>query len=90
MRVPPVHPAWVIEVERKCLVPGSATEAPYVALSYVYGDYVAPTIDARTLADLQEMNALELPENSKYVLPIVKHTMGLTSALGERSTPTRP
>ncbi|KAK8057250.1 hypothetical protein PG996_011187 [Apiospora saccharicola] len=84
MRIPSARPAWLIDVERKCLVSGSVTDAPYLALSYVYGEHVAPTIDDEKFAELQERNALETPENSEYVLPIVKHAMGLTSVLGER------
>ncbi|KAK7937646.1 HET-domain-containing protein [Apiospora aurea] len=82
----PSRPAWLIDVERKCLVPGSAAEAaPYVALSYTYGEYVAPGIDAETLVALQQANALGLPEtSSEYVPPMVQHAMGLTSVLGER------
>ncbi|KAK8109087.1 hypothetical protein PG984_014888 [Apiospora sp. TS-2023a] len=84
MRIPSVRPAWLIDVGRKCLVSGSVTDAPYLTLTYVYGEHVAPNIDAEKFAELQETNALETLENSEYVLPIVKHAMGLTSVLGER------
>ncbi|KAK8091850.1 hypothetical protein PG997_002211 [Apiospora hydei] len=87
INVSPLRPAWLVDLERKCLVPGSyaAEAAPYVTLSYTYGKYVAPGIDAETLVELQRANALGLPEiTSKYVPPMVKHAMGLTSVLGER------
>ncbi|KAK8096507.1 het-E-1 heterokaryon incompatibility protein [Apiospora kogelbergensis] len=100
-----VRPAWLIDVERQCLVPGSAADTPYLALSYlydgyvrtrmnvltpgvdpivVYGTKVAPHVDSKTLLALQQDGALERPEYLKYVAPIVKHSMGVTLAMGER------
>jgi hypothetical protein len=35
-RLEPARPAWLLDTRRLCLVPGTAN-APYVALSYVWG-----------------------------------------------------
>ncbi|KAI1390059.1 heterokaryon incompatibility protein-domain-containing protein [Hypoxylon trugodes] len=78
------RPAWLIDVERKCLVPGDKCDGPFIALSYRYGEYPPVVIDATVLSTLQQPNALDTPQMSPYVLPIVRHAMYITSIMSER------
>lgn len=48
-----IRPAWLIDVERRCLVQGSSVEGSFVALSYTYGRYKAFHIDTNMLMELQ-------------------------------------
>lgn len=48
-----IRPAWLIDVQRKCLVRGSSIEGPFVALSYTYGRNIAFNIDTNMLVELQ-------------------------------------
>ncbi|UZP45007.1 hypothetical protein NXS19_012819 [Fusarium pseudograminearum] len=52
------RPAWLIDVEQKCLIPGNV-EGNYVALSYTYGNHMGLVIDASILDMLQVPDALE-------------------------------
>ncbi|POR31388.1 Uncharacterized protein TPAR_08365 [Tolypocladium paradoxum] len=83
MKIWPIRPAWLIDVERKCLVPGQVP-GDFVALSYMWGGYTAFTIDADTLARLQEPYALDTPEILEYLPPILQRAVYLTSVIGER------
>ncbi|KAI1017623.1 hypothetical protein LB504_003908 [Fusarium proliferatum] len=83
LRIWHTRPAWLIDVEKKCLVPGNVKE-DYVALSYTYGSHAQALIDASTLAKLQEPHALETPQLSRHVAPIIRNAIYLTSAIGER------
>ncbi|KAI2473125.1 heterokaryon incompatibility protein-domain-containing protein [Annulohypoxylon bovei var. microspora] len=84
LKIWPIRPAWLIDVERNCLVPGQKCDGAYVALSYRYGDHPSFTFDAATLARLQEANALDMPQMSPYISPMIRHAMYVTSVLGER------
>ncbi|KAF4446651.1 hypothetical protein F53441_9692 [Fusarium austroafricanum] len=77
------RPAWLIDVDRKCLVPGGV-DANYVALSYTYGNHIGALIDAETLQKLQLPYALENSDLQEYVPPIIRNATYLTSAIGER------
>ncbi|KAL6924154.1 hypothetical protein FSST1_001428 [Fusarium sambucinum] len=77
------RPAWLIDVDLKCLVPGNV-EGNYVALSYTYGNHMGRPVDASVLAMLQEPDALESPTLSGYVSPIIRNAMFLAAAIGER------
>ncbi|KAF5232574.1 hypothetical protein FAUST_8606 [Fusarium austroamericanum] len=77
------RPAWLIDVEQKCLVPGDVG-GTYVALSYTYGNHVGRLIDASILTMFQLPDALKNPTLSGYVSPIIRNAMFLTAAIGER------
>ncbi|KAL3589558.1 hypothetical protein FPOAC2_11727 [Fusarium poae] len=77
------RPAWLVDVERKCLVPGNV-EGNYIALSYAYGDHSGRLIDSNVLQALQVQNALESPSLSEHMSPIIRNAMFLTAAVGER------
>jgi len=83
MKILPVRPAWLIDVEEKCLVPGGVT-GDYVALSYMYGPHTWLAVDADTLATLQEPYALDTPAISNRLPPIIRRAMHWTSVIGER------
>ncbi|XDG04010.1 hypothetical protein ABKA04_003625 [Annulohypoxylon sp. FPYF3050] len=84
LKIWPTRPAWLIDVERKCLVSGHECDGPYVAVSYRYGGHPSSVLDAAILAKLQEPNALDTPQMSPYLSPMVQHSMYVTSILGER------
>ncbi|KAF4963469.1 hypothetical protein FSARC_8518 [Fusarium sarcochroum] len=78
-----MQPAWLIDVAQKCIVSGNVQER-FVALSYTYGGNKQHFIDFETLDRLQKPGALDMSELSKYVAPIIRHAMYLTTVLGER------
>lgn len=83
LRIWRARPAWLIDVESRCLVPGTV-EGDYVALSYTYGGYVGRLIDDSVLEMLQVPQALETPALSEYVSPIIRNAIHLTTVIGER------
>ncbi|KAG5657619.1 hypothetical protein KAF25_007652 [Fusarium avenaceum] len=83
LRIWHARPAWLIDVERECLVPGNV-EGDYVALSYTYGDHIGRPIDVTVREKLQVPHALKDPSISDYVPAILRSATYLTSAIGER------
>lgn len=80
------RPAWLIDVDEKCLVPGSV-DGPLVALSYMYGrHHEAVRIDKRMLHRLQDPGSLDSTNDvsERLVSPIIRHAMSLTAIIGER------
>ncbi|WXC63232.1 hypothetical protein SNK03_009049 [Fusarium graminearum] len=76
-------PAWLIDVEQKCLVPGDVG-GTYVALSYTYGNHAGRLVDASILDKFQVPGALESPSLSGYISPIIRNAIFLTAAIGEK------
>ena len=83
LKIWPTRPAWLIDIENKCVVSGQCC-GPFVAMSYRWGEHSGFRADTDTMAKLQKPNALESPEISMHLTPIVRHAMYLTSAIGER------
>lgn len=83
MKIWPTQPAWLIDVDNKCIVSGQSCGA-YVALSYRCGEHTGFRVDGNTMTQLRNPNALERPEFSMQLFPILRHAMYLTSAIGER------
>jgi hypothetical protein len=85
MRIWPVQPAWLIDCDNKCVIPGKNGGA-FVALSYRWGEDLAPRprITNDIMAKLQQHGALDSPEMSQYLAPIIKHAIQLSSRIGER------
>ncbi|OJJ06294.1 hypothetical protein ASPVEDRAFT_32602 [Aspergillus versicolor CBS 583.65] len=89
MKVQPVRPVWVIDVQKRCLVPGSGPGCDrYIALSYtIEGEEENPggfkVDDAEMVETLKTPNMIDSPEISQRLPPIIQHAMYLTSALGE-------
>jgi hypothetical protein len=71
------RPAWLIDVERECLVPGNV-EGNYVALSYTYGNHTGRLIDVTVREKLQVSHALKDPSLSDYVPAILRNAIYLT------------
>ncbi|KAF4440791.1 hypothetical protein F53441_12199 [Fusarium austroafricanum] len=70
------RPAWLIDVDRKCLVPGNV-DGGYVALSSAYGGgHIGCPIDADLFEKLQVFNALEDMDLLDY-MPAVIRTAGV-------------
>ncbi|WXC52481.1 hypothetical protein QX201_012138 [Fusarium graminearum] len=76
-------PAWLIDVEQKCLVPGDVG-GTYVALSYTYGNHAGRLFDASILDKFQVPGALESPSLSGHISPIIRNAIFLTAAIGEK------
>ena len=83
MKISPIRPAWLIDTENKCLVSGQCS-GPFVALSYRWGEHSRFSVDADTMAKLRKPNALDSPEIPVHLVPVLRHAMYLTSAIGER------
>jgi hypothetical protein len=83
MRIWPTRPAWLIDIENKCVVPGQ-TGTAFVALSYRWGEDSGFRVHTNTMSKLQKPNALDSPEISEHLPPIIRHAMYLTSVIGER------
>ena len=82
-KISPIRPAWLIDIENKCLVFGQCS-GPFVALSYRWGEHPRFSVDADTIAKLWTANALDSPEISVHLVPILRHAIYLTSVIGER------
>lgn len=83
MKIWNTRPEWLIDIKKRCLIPGHRVTEGFVALSYMYGDYKGFAIDAGMLAALQEPLALDKPEIAELVPPIIYHAMYVASAIGE-------
>lgn len=79
LKVSPVRPFWVVDVEGECIIPGRDCAA-FVALSYRWGNHSWPAVDQEMLTALRKPGALA----TAHLAPIVRHAMSLTLALGER------
>ena len=83
LRVPPVSPAWLVDVTRNCIVPGR-DGVEYVALSYRSGDGAASQLDRGTLTQLQHDGALKNADIWNGLALKIQHAIQLTAAIGER------
>ncbi|KAH7002946.1 hypothetical protein EDB82DRAFT_542701 [Fusarium venenatum] len=81
-RVSPARPAWLIDVQNQCIVPGGDSGS-YVAVSYTYGQHTQPIITSGDFKILQKPFSLQGTEFSTYVSPIIRHAMHLTSSIDE-------
>lgn len=86
MKIWPTNPAGLIDTTRQCMVPGNITSR-FVALSYMYGEGISGNyikVDTTLVRKLQKHNALDSPDISPFIHPIVSRAMKLTMLLGER------
>lgn len=79
LKVSPVRPFWIVDVEGECIIPGRDCAA-FVALSYRWGNHSWPAVDQEMLTALRKPGALA----TAHLAPIIRHAMSLTLALGER------
>ena len=78
-----VHPAYLIDCWRQCLVPAPETSS-YVALSYVWGDAKSFVTRKDNLEQLQQMNALARPDICLQIPRTIRDAIALTEFLRER------
>ena len=83
MKILPTRPAILIDIKNKCLISGQSNGG-FVALSYRWGKHTEFRVNVDNLIMLQKRNALEHPDISPHLTPIIQHAMYLTSILGER------
>lgn len=83
LKIWPTRPSWLIDIENKCIVPGHGCHT-FVALSYMWGKDPGFRFNTAILEKLQLPNALEIPEISIHLAPIIGHAMYLTFSIGER------
>ncbi|KAF5549076.1 heterokaryon incompatibility protein [Fusarium mexicanum] len=83
LKVWPLRPAWLIDVQKQWIVQGHEP-VDYLVISYTYGSHNPPVITSTTFKELQKPFALEASEFCNFVSSIVRHAMYLTSAIEER------
>ena len=83
MKIWSVRPAWLVDAQNQCLVPGTAC-GDYVALSYRWGQPSDHMRHYPNMMDLQEHNALHDSKIAAYLAPVVWHAIYLTAVIGER------
>ncbi|KAH8650032.1 hypothetical protein BX600DRAFT_483938 [Xylariales sp. PMI_506] len=86
MKVWPTKPAYLVDVEKKCVVSGKDCNS-FVSLSYTWGGKGsdrAIRVDSAELLKLQKPGALEAPEILSRFPPVLWQAMYMTSVLGER------
>ena len=83
MKIQPARPAWLIDVESQCLVPGIAGDN-FVALSYTWGDALGLRTHFADRVKFQEPGILRSPEIAENLAPTIQHVIQLTSLIGER------
>ena len=86
MRISPVTPMLLIDVQQNCIVSGHDA-MPYVALSYIWGKLGSQrrtNIPHGLLQHLRQPNGLHSIEAKPYMPPIINRAMALTALIGER------
>ncbi|KAF2665457.1 hypothetical protein BT63DRAFT_377498 [Microthyrium microscopicum] len=83
MKIWKTQPAWLVDVEKKCIVPG-ADCGPFVALSYRSGKDHELALDSSVMAELLAPAAIDNTDLGPYISPIIRRAILLTAALGER------
>lgn len=78
-----VTPAWLIDTLHGCLVPGDSIEN-FVALSYVWGAAPCLRTERAILQLLEQPGALSQEPFSSKVSPMIRHSVALIRAMGER------
>jgi hypothetical protein len=82
-RLAPARPAWLIDTWRLCLVPG-AVNAPYVALSYVWGKHRFFKTLKNNIAQLQNDQAFSDCYNRLGVPRTIADAISVVGLLAER------
>jgi hypothetical protein len=78
--LPAPTPGYFIDTSDNCLIPAPA-DAPYAALSYVWGQIRMTNTTNLNLFRLQQPGAFEDPEIQKYLPRTIRHAMYLTRKL---------
>jgi len=83
LKIWPAKPAWVVDVQRQCIVAGSECES-LVALSYRWGKTSPIIRDSEMMSKLQITFALQNPAVEPLIPLTIRHAIALTNLLGER------
>ncbi|KAK1539305.1 uncharacterized protein CCOS01_00619 [Colletotrichum costaricense] len=83
VKIWPIRPAWVVDTEKRCIVPGDGCES-YATLSYRWGKTPGLHILSDTISKLQTPGAIDDPVIASQLAPMVLHAVHLTSIIGER------
>ncbi|XPT00690.1 hypothetical protein M3J09_009841 [Ascochyta lentis] len=83
MKIWKTTPAWLVDVELECVVPGKG-HSNFVALSYTYGDHLGLKVDGGLSARLREPHAFRTQEIASRIPPTLTHAMFITKSLDER------
>ncbi|KAK5074382.1 hypothetical protein LTS08_005335 [Lithohypha guttulata] len=83
MKLPSIKPAWLVDVERKCVVAGQDCDR-YLALSYRWGNTAGFRLDESILHELQREGSLFQPTLLASLPLMIQHAISLTAALRER------
>ena len=83
LKIPPASPAWLVDVEKKCIVPGGDSKQ-YVSLSYRSSNQATFQLHQDNLVQLQEDGVLDATEIVSQIPLKVRHAISLTAAMGER------
>ncbi|KAI1751933.1 heterokaryon incompatibility protein-domain-containing protein [Xylaria castorea] len=84
MRIPPVTPMLLVDVQHNCIVSGHDA-GPYVALSYLRGTSGRRlNVPYGLLQKLSQPNGLDSLEAEPYISPVIRRAIGLTALIGER------
>ena len=83
MRIWKTTPAWLVDVELECVVPGKE-HVNFVALSYTYGDRLGLKMDAELSARLRDTHAFQSSDIASRIPPTLAHAMFVTKNLDER------
>ncbi|KAK7954777.1 hypothetical protein PG988_015471 [Apiospora saccharicola] len=78
-----IKPAWLINTQRRCLVPGNEGGA-YICLSYRWGESPAYRTTKAALPDLQKPGSLDRTDIKAQLPPVVSQAMQLEEAMDER------
>lgn len=83
LKIRPVSPALLVDVENRCVVPGTDAER-YVSLSYRSSNDAVLQLHETNLAQLQQHGALDDPKVRSQLPLKVQHAISLTAILDER------
>ncbi|KAI1429617.1 heterokaryon incompatibility protein-domain-containing protein [Xylaria sp. FL1777] len=86
MKISPVTPMLLIDVQQNCIVSGHDA-GPYVALSYVWGKSGSlrrSNVPHELLEKLRQPNGLDSLDAKPYMSPVICRAIALTALLGER------
>ncbi|KAK3369558.1 heterokaryon incompatibility protein-domain-containing protein [Lasiosphaeria ovina] len=84
MRLFSISPAWLVDVEQKCLVPGHSRSGPFVALSYRWGTAKRFQVGPLELQLLRQPHILDDRISLEEIPAMVHHAIHLASVLGIR------
>lgn len=83
MKIPATSPAWLVDVEQRCVVPGAGCGS-YIALSYRWGDASGYRLSEESLEEISTPGALSAPDVIDKVPLVIRNAIDFAEILGER------